>query len=55
MWRRRLLQEVEGKVLELAVGAGANFPFYPQDVDITAVDFSQQILIRPNKPVMNMS
>jgi ubiquinone/menaquinone biosynthesis C-methylase UbiE len=46
VWRRKLLQEVEGRVLELAVGAGANIPFYPQHVDITAVDFSQQMLNR---------
>ncbi|AYB46492.1 class I SAM-dependent methyltransferase [Paenibacillus lautus] len=46
-WRRRLLQGVEGKVLEVAVGAGANFPFYhPDTVDVTAVDFSPEMLTR---------
>lgn len=43
-WRERLLRQAEGKVLELAVGAGANFAFYPSDLEVTAVDFSPQML-----------
>ncbi|GAB6928660.1 class I SAM-dependent methyltransferase [Paenibacillus sp. JCM 10914] len=47
VWRQRLLQDVEGHVLEVAVGAGANFPFYDKDrVHITAVDFSPEMLRR---------
>lgn len=38
--RGRLLGSARGRVLELGVGAGANFPFYRQDVELTAVDFS---------------
>jgi ubiquinone/menaquinone biosynthesis C-methylase UbiE len=46
-WRQRLLQDVEGHVLEVAVGAGANFPFYNRSkVDVTAVDFSPEMLSR---------
>lgn len=44
-WRSRLLQDVQGKVLEVAVGAGANFPYYNRDtVELTAVDFSPEML-----------
>lgn len=44
-WRSRLLQDVDGKVLEVAVGAGANFPYYNREtVDLTAVDFSPEML-----------
>lgn len=43
-WRRRLLEAAEGQVLELAVGAGANFPYYPPRVRVTAVDFSGGML-----------
>ncbi|MBS4209474.1 class I SAM-dependent methyltransferase [Bacillus sp. FJAT-50079] len=43
-WRRQLLLGAEGKVLELAVGAGANFAYYSSDVKVTAVDFSPQML-----------
>lgn len=45
-WRRQLLEAAEGQVLELAVGAGANFPYYPPGVRVTAVDFSRGMLER---------
>lgn len=44
MMRQKLLRHAQGEVLELAVGAGANFPFYPQGVKVTALDFSQAML-----------
>jgi ubiquinone/menaquinone biosynthesis C-methylase UbiE len=44
-WRRRLLAHARGHVLEAAVGAGANFPCYPPEVErVTAVDFSGEML-----------
>ena len=43
-WRQPLLKDAAGEVLELAVGAGANFPFYPPGVKITAADFSEAML-----------
>lgn len=47
-WRSRLLRFSRGKVLEAAVGAGANFPFYNKDLveEVTAVDFSSEMLRR---------
>lgn len=43
-YRKLLLQEAKGKTLEVAVGAGANFKFYPRTVDLVAVDFSLVLL-----------
>lgn len=43
-WRQQLLSHAKGEVLELAVGAGANFPFYPPDIRVTAADFSEAML-----------
>ncbi|SDJ06288.1 class I SAM-dependent methyltransferase [Natribacillus halophilus] len=43
-WRHKLLQRADGDVLELAVGAGANFSYYPPDVNVLAVDFSPGML-----------
>ncbi|CAH0121898.1 2-methoxy-6-polyprenyl-1,4-benzoquinol methylase, mitochondrial [Paenibacillus sp. CECT 9249] len=43
-WRRNLLSHANGEVLELAVGAGANFPYYPPGVKVTATDFSREML-----------
>ncbi|MFS0823929.1 class I SAM-dependent methyltransferase [Bacillus sp. 1P02SD] len=38
--RSKLLQSATGDILELSVGAGMNFQFYPRSSRITAVDFS---------------
>ena len=43
-WRQHLLKHAKGEVLELAVGAGANFPYYPSKVKVTATDFSEAML-----------
>ena len=43
-WRRRLLSFAKGKILEVSVGAGENFKFYPVKVDITAVDISEAMI-----------
>ncbi|AOZ91222.1 class I SAM-dependent methyltransferase [Paenibacillus crassostreae] len=43
-WRQHLLSHAKGEVLELAVGAGANFPFYPPAIKVTATDFSDTML-----------
>lgn len=36
--------QAAGRVLEVAVGTGRNFPFYPPGVRLTAVDFSPAML-----------
>ncbi|MEC0167971.1 class I SAM-dependent methyltransferase [Paenibacillus graminis] len=43
-WRQNLIGHAKGNVLELAVGTGANFPFYPPEVKITAADFSKAMI-----------
>jgi ubiquinone/menaquinone biosynthesis C-methylase UbiE len=42
--RQRLLGHARGEVLEVAVGTGANFTFYPAGCAITAVDLSPAML-----------
>ncbi|VEF46614.1 methyltransferase type 11 protein [Bacillus freudenreichii] len=54
-WRRELLNQAEGEVLELAVGAGANFPYYPSSVKITAADFSNEMLAKAKKKASNFN
>jgi len=48
LWLRRLRSQLlpyaQGKVLEIGVGTGANLPFYPQSVCLTAVDESEDML-----------
>lgn len=46
-WRKRLVESIQGDVLEIAVGAGANFPYYDMaQVRLTAADFSPMMLKR---------
>lgn len=43
-WRKRLLSHVNGDVLEVGVGTGANLPYYPEGIHLTAIDFSPKML-----------
>jgi len=46
-WRELLWGKVEGtKILEVGVGTGKSFPYYPVDVEVTAIDFSKRMLER---------
>lgn len=46
-WRELLWSKVEGtQILEVGVGTGKNFPFYPAHAQITAIDFSEKMLKR---------
>ena len=39
-----LAERTRGRVLEVAVGTGANLPLYPDDVSVVGVDLSPQML-----------
>lgn len=44
-WRKRLWAKVDGyHILEVGVGTGKNFDFYPAGARITAIDFSLEML-----------
>jgi len=46
-WRRLLWCKAEGnKILEVGVGTGKNFPYYPKGAEITAIDISDRMLER---------
>jgi ubiquinone/menaquinone biosynthesis C-methylase UbiE len=36
--------QVQGEILEIAVGSGRNLAFYPDDVSLTAIEFSPEML-----------
>lgn len=44
-WRRQLLARAKGKVLEVGVGTGKNFPYYPEGVDVTGLDIADKMLL----------
>jgi ubiquinone/menaquinone biosynthesis C-methylase UbiE/membrane protein YqaA with SNARE-associated domain len=43
-WRLEVAKDLSGKVLEVGVGTGKNIPYYPDDIDITAIDFSGEMI-----------
>ena len=44
-WRKRLWAKAEGHhILEVGVGTGKNFDYYPAEARITAIDFSPEML-----------
>lgn len=44
-WRSRLWERVAGsRVLEIGIGTGKNLPYYPETVDITAIDLSEKMI-----------
>ncbi len=46
-WRRALWDQVQGqRILEIGVGTGVNFPYYPNDVRVVAIDLSPRLLGR---------
>ena len=49
-WRKTLWAQVTGPdILEVGVGTGKNFPMYPQNTRITAIDFSEKMLQQAGK------
>lgn len=49
-WRKLLWSKAEGpRILEVGVGTGKNLPYYPPDVEMTAIDFSSKMLKRAIK------
>ena len=49
-WREKLWSLVRGsRVLEVGVGTGKNMPFWPRDVDMTAIDLTPGMLERARR------
>jgi len=49
-WRERLWSLVEGpRVLEVGVGTGKNMPYYPEDMQVTAVDLTPRMIERARR------
>ncbi len=53
-WRRELMKEVSGNVLEVGVGTGKNLEYYPREVKITAIDFSPRMIDKAGQKVREL-
>lgn len=43
-WRTEVMKELQGDVLEVGVGTGKNIQYYPDNINVTAIDFSENML-----------
>jgi len=43
-WREKLLSGAKGHVLEVGIGTGKNIPYYPDNVELTGIDFSPKMV-----------
>ena len=48
-WRRELLSDISGRILEVGVGTGKNLPYYPKDANLVAIDISTNMLAKAGK------
>lgn len=52
-WRKMVFDSSDGdRILEVGVGTGKNFDFYPHDKRITAIDFSPGMLSKARRKVI---
>lgn len=54
-YRKDIMKELKGKVLEVGIGTGKNIPYYPDNIDITAIDFSSKMLERARIKATNLN
>ena len=52
--RREMLAGVSGKVLDVGVGTGKNFLYYPEGVELTGIDISPRMLEKAKKRAKNL-
>lgn len=52
-WRKQLLSFARGRILEVSVGAGANFKFYPKDSEIIAIDLSEAMIEKAKESALD--
>ena len=48
-WRQELLAGARGRILEVGVGTGKNLPYYPEGTEVTAIDFSPNMIVQARK------
>lgn len=48
-WRRAILSDLSGNVLEVGTGTGKNLEYYPKDCKVTAIDISPKMLEHARK------
>lgn len=52
-YRKEMLAETTGNTLEVGIGTGRNIPFYPEQVKLTGIDFSEKMVEIAQKKASN--
>jgi len=51
-WREKLIKRIEGeRILEVGIGTGKNIQYYPEKLDVTGIDFSENMLEKAKNKV----
>lgn len=54
-WRGKIIEKIEGeKVLEVGVGTGKNLLHYPEDLEVTGIDFSKDMLAKAREKTKDL-
>lgn len=53
-WRQKLLGMAKGKILEIGVGTGKNFPYYPKGADVTGIDIADKMIAIGKKNALEL-
>lgn len=53
-WRRAVLSDLHGSVLEVGTGTGKNLEYYPKDCKVPAIDISPKMLKHAKKRMAGM-
>lgn len=53
--RVEVTKDLKGKVLEVGVGTGKNIPYYPNDISIIAIDFSDKMLAKAREKAKKLN
>src|SRR5699024_1306952 len=54
-WRKQLLSNLDGEILEVGIGTGSNLPYYPDHIHLTGIDFSKGMLSHARKQAKQLS
>jgi ubiquinone/menaquinone biosynthesis C-methylase UbiE len=52
-WRKQLLAYAKGNILEVGVGVGNNFKYYPMSANVTATDMSARVMEKAKAEAIN--
>ena len=50
-WRKQMLKDASGKTLEVGIGTGKNIPYYPENVDLIGIDFSEKMISKAKEKI----